>query len=364
MAAAPLDTIIVGGGPAGSAVAITLARAGGTPHLIERQPKSRNGVCGGFLGWDALAALDQLGIDPWSLGARPISRVRLVAGKRTVETRLPQRAAGLSRRVLDAALLDAAADAGAVVTRGRIVRRVDPIQRALRFDDGEQLSATTIFLATGKHELRGLSRRFRHSSIGLRASLPPSASRLDGMDEVVELHLFNQGYAGLLLQEDGSANLCLSVARDRLGSAGGVPALLSQLLDEAPALSARLDGRTPEHFDAVAGVPYGWRARSSHAGIFRVGDQAAVIASLAGDGIAIALASGTSAARAMLSHGPDGALDWQRRYSHQTRRPVGTAEALRHGAASATMRAGLMGLLHMMPGLGTQAAALTRISGV
>ena len=358
---AAMQALIVGGGPAGSAVAITLARAGMTPHLIERQPHSRNGVCGGFLGWDALAGLDRLGVDPWSLGARPIARFRLVTGHRTVEADLPQIAAGLSRQTLDAALLDAAAQAGALVTRGRTVRRADPLARTLRFDDGEEAAASAIFLATGKHELRGLSRHFPHSSVGLRATLPPS-SRLDGLADRVELHLFDQGYAGLLLQEDGSANLCLSVSRDRLGRAGGIPALLAQLLEEAPALSARLGGQVPAHFDAIAGVPYGWRARDSQEGIFRVGDQAAVIASLAGDGIAIALASGASAAHAMLAGGPEAAPTWQRHLNRQSRRPVAIAEALRHGAAAPATRGALMQLLHMLPSLGTQAAALTRIS--
>lgn len=356
------QALIVGGGPAGSAVALTLARAGMVPHLVERHPQSRNIVCGGFLGWDALAALNRLGIDPWSLGARPISRVRLLAGCRTVEAPLPRTAAGLSRQTLDTALLAAATRAGAIVARGRSVRGADPLTRTVRFDDGDIMKAEALFLATGKHELRGLSRHFAHSSIGLRASLLLSSARLDGLADVVELHLFDQGYAGLLLQEDGSANLCLSVTRERLAKAGSVPALLAQLLGKAPALAARLDGKLPAHFDAVAGVPYGWRAKDSHDGIFRVGDQAAVIASIAGDGIAIALASGTSAAQALLTDGPDGASGWQRQLNRQSRRPVVIAEALRHAAAAPATRGALLQLVHFLPVLGTRAAALTRIS--
>ncbi|HZF94101.1 MAG TPA: FAD-dependent monooxygenase, partial [Allosphingosinicella sp.] len=46
--------LIVGGGPAGAAAAIALARAGAAPELIERSAGPRDVVCGGFLGWDAL----------------------------------------------------------------------------------------------------------------------------------------------------------------------------------------------------------------------------------------------------------------------------------------------------------------------
>ncbi|EZP74051.1 Monooxygenase FAD-binding protein precursor [Sphingomonas paucimobilis] len=355
-----VPALIIGGGPAGSAAAITLAMAGMRPKLIERHKLPAGCVCGGFLGWDALRALEALGIDPWALGARPISRFRLVTAEQVVEAELPARAAGLSRKMLDRALLDAAQAAGADVTLGRAARAIDPFARSVRLDDGDRIAANAIFLATGKHEMRGLARRFAHSSAGLRASLP-SSQRLDGLAEVVELHLFDDGYAGLLMQEDGSANLCLSVSRDRLNEAGSIAALLPDLMRQAPALAARMEGTVPPRFDAVAGVPYGWRARDSSDGIFRIGDQAAVIASLAGDGIAIALASGASAARAMLAGGPGAASGWQRCMDRQSRRPVGIAEMLRHGAASPLPRRAMMAALRLMPRLGTRAARLTRI---
>ena len=357
----PVPTIIIGGGPAGSAAAITLAKAGLKPRLVERHMAPPRGVCGGFLGWDGLAALDDLGIDPWALGARPISRFRLVTRGRTVTADLPATAAGISRKALDSALTDAAIAAGADVTRGRAARAVDPLARTVRLDDGEIIAANAIFLATGKHEMRGLARQFTHSSVGLRASLPPCPPRLDGLAGVVELHLFDHGYAGLLMQEDGSANLCLSVSSDRLSQAGGIAALLSDLMSEAPALSARMADIDPPHFEAVAGVPYGWRARRSEDGVFRIGDQSAVIASLAGDGIAIALTSGASAARAMIAGGSGAAPDWQRRMNRESRRPLGIAEMLRRGAAMPLPRRAMMELIRWVPRLGTRAAALTRI---
>ncbi len=77
-----MNTLIVGGGPAGCAAAITLARAGTAPRLIERSEGGHDIVCGGFLGWDALALLRRLGIDAAALGARPIARLRLIDGSR------------------------------------------------------------------------------------------------------------------------------------------------------------------------------------------------------------------------------------------------------------------------------------------
>jgi flavin-dependent dehydrogenase len=344
--------LIVGGGPAGATAAIALARGGARPVVIERSPGERDLVCGGFLGWDAIASLKKLGLDPASLGARPIHRLRLVAGRRIVETALPRPAAGLSRRRLDATLLRMAEESGATVLRGRAARALEGDR--LRLDDGSEMAAEALFLATGKHELRGVVRPFggRPLAVGLRAVIagPPDLAG------TVELHLYNGGYAGLLVQEDGSANLCLSVAQARM--AGGREALLAALLKEAPLLAERLGGVLPAEWEAIAGVPYGWRARATQPGLFRLGDQTAVIASLAGDGIAMALASGAAAAHACL-HG-DGAAAYQAGFAARAKRPVAIAETLRH-MAEAPLRRKLMLRLAGMPGLAKLAARMTRI---
>jgi flavin-dependent dehydrogenase len=94
-------------------------------------------------------------------------------------------------------------------------------------------------------------------------------------------------------------------------------------------------------------------------GVYRVGDQAAVIASLAGDGIAIALESGIAAADAMLSG--RAAESFQRGFAKRARRPVAVAERLRHAAEHPSSRALLMPVLGLFPGLAPLAARLTRI---
>ncbi|MCW1431015.1 NAD(P)/FAD-dependent oxidoreductase [Novosphingobium sp. JCM 18896] len=359
-----MTPLIVGGGPAGAAAAITLARADVLPHLIERTSGEHDVVCGGFLGWDALALLGRLGIDTTALGARPITRLRLIAGKRRIEAPLPHAAAGLSRRSLDAALLAAAERAGAEVTRGVTVRSADPQRRRVRLHDDSEIACDALLLATGKHELRGVARpladRRDSLAVGLRAALPPSPARQAALADTIELHLFDQGYAGLLLQEDGTANLCLSVSQQRLTAAAGPAALLAELANELPTLAERLGPDLPAPISAIAGVPYGWSAGTTTAGLFRLGDQGAVIASLAGDGIAMALAGGIGAAEALLAEGPDAAEAWQAGFARRTARQRRLAEMLRHGAERRLGRAALMALLRLAPGLITPATHLTR----
>ena len=135
-------------------------------------------------------------------------------------------------------------------------------------------------------------------------------------------------------------------------------ALLAALIEEAPLLGERIGASLPARWEAVAGVPYGWRARTTAPGLYRLGDQAAVIASIAGDGIAIALASGAAAAHACLAG--ESAQIFQRRFARRAARPVAIAEALRGLAARPGRRRLMMGLAGV-PGLARAAARLTRI---
>jgi len=298
------DTLIVGGGPAGAATAIELAAAGSNPLLIEREAQQSDPLCGGFLSWTALCRLERLGVDVFGLGARRVTQLSLIAGNREARSNLPSPAASLSRGVLDAALLAHAERLGARIERGVHVRGID--EGRARCADGRVIAAERIVLATGKHELRGHLRETRHSDpiIGLRWRLTLSPALMRQLDGVIELHCFRGGYAGLALQEDSRANLCLAVRQSRFDECGKQPtALLQSLEAELPSLAGRLHNATHiHHGGAIANVPYGWRYRSSPAAqVYRVGDQAGVIASLSGEGISLALASGQVVARAVLS---------------------------------------------------------------
>jgi flavin-dependent dehydrogenase len=358
--------LIAGGGPAGAAAGLLLARGGARPVLIERHAEPRDVVCGGFLAADAIAVLGQLGIDPATLGAHPIDRVRLIAAARVAETTLPFRAMGLSRNRLDATLLRAAIEQGVAVERGIAIREVEAGGRRLRLADEGMIEAKALFLATGKHELRGAPRAAlpdTDPALGLRVRLDPTRALRGALDRTIELHLFRGGYAGLLLQEDGGVNLCLSVAQSRFKAADGQPArLIEHLAREAPLLADRFAAAEDSGaWSSIARIPYGWRATRAEPGLFRIGDQAGVIASLAGDGIAIALSSAVQAAHAFLRDGPGAAPAFQSGFARRARRPIGLAGLLRRGAETPWITGPLAGLLGRAPGLIRQAAAMTRI---
>ncbi len=354
------DPLIVGGGPAGSAAAIRLARAGHRALLLERTSAPADALCGGFLSWRTLDALERLGLDRAALGGAVANRLRLFAGDVRAERLLPAPAMGLSRLRLDRLMIEAAAAAGAKVERGVTVRGwQDGILRI----DARALAPSTLFLATGKHELRGLARpreaAGRDPAIGLRVRLGPHPALRRLVADAIELYLFDRGYAGLVMHEDGTANLCLAVQKSRLDAADGPEGLLAELAG-LPNLGDRMAHRRPDAADAVAHVPYGWRAHATLPGVFRLGDQAGVIPSLAGEGMGIAIASGARAADAWLSHGTAGAARYQADMARALARPIGIAARVKDAAQSPALAPWLVRLARL-PRAADMIAHATRI---
>jgi flavin-dependent dehydrogenase len=329
--------------------------------VLERAAGTRATVCGEFLSADAMAELAALGLDPAALGAEPVARLRLCAGEREAVVRLPFAAAGLPRRVLDEQLLALAEARGAEVRRGR------PVLGLARAEDGwtaGEERAPAVFLATGKHDLRGLGRPGARRNLGLRlhiAAGPALRGRLAG---IIELVLLPGGYAGLQSVGEGIVNLCLLAEDGGVPARADWPAIAAHLAARSPGLREALAGAVPldPRPAAVARIPYGFvhRPAEARAGLLRIGDQAAVIPSFTGDGMAIALSSARVAADAFLAGGPAAAGAAQAAIARQVRRPMRLAAVLgtllAHGGRAAVECSRLAPALAAMAARGTRLA--------
>jgi flavin-dependent dehydrogenase len=299
------EHLIIGGGLAGSMLGLRLAAAGKEVTLLEKESGPHHKVCGEFLSREAVDYLRGAGIDPLALGAVPLRVVRLAVRSTLVEAELPFPALSLSRHVLDDSLLSRAEQAGCTIKRGAFVENLSSNSTGweAHLRDRERWHARTVFLANGKHDLRGHDREnaAQGDLVGFKMHWRLAPDQTAALREAMELFLFTGGYGGLSLIEGEQANLCLVVKRSRLRKVGGWDSLFGSILAEVPHLARSLKGAEAlwERPLAVSSIPYGYLA--GRAGLWCVGDQAAVIPSFTGDGMSIALHSASLGARMFLA---------------------------------------------------------------
>lgn len=376
-----VDFLVVGAGLAGAALATHLAASGREVLVLERGRFPRHKLCGEFLSPESQALLRNLGCEPDIRDLEParITATRFsVASGRELEFPLPGEGLGLSRYALDALLYARAVAAGARVEVGVEVTDVAPgpdgdlvVQAG-----GRAVRAGWVVAAHGRRARldRALSRPFMaraHPFMGLKRhhrprSGPEGARLAEALAGHVEIHAFAGGYCGMSFVETGEVNVCM-LLQGGLPSVGeGAPwaRVVAHLSAANPRLAERLGALEPSEPRpwAVAQVPF--TPKEVHrGGVLFLGDAAGMIAPLAGDGQAMALAGAEALAALLLAApgrpGPAGrdwvaeAWDraWRRRFA--LRLKVGAAlqaRLLEPAAADRTLRwvgavPGLAGLL-------------------
>ena len=134
-------------------------------------------------------------------------------------------------------------------------------------DDGATREAPTVFLATGKHDLRGYARpedpqRWVAFKMYFRLA-PAQAAELA---RASELMLYPGGYGGIQPVEGGIANLCWVVQQRYLARAGNRwENFLAKMQQDCPHLAMRLAGAEPLLAKpiAITHIPYGYIRRTT-----------------------------------------------------------------------------------------------------
>jgi len=361
------EVLVLGGGVAGCAASIALARKGRSVTLIEREPTPRHKVCGEFLSGEALEDLHALGINVVSLGAVPIDYVRLAAARRAAEAPLPFPAKSLTRKTLDTALIAEAIAAGVRVECGRsvqsLIRTATGMWQAT-LSDGAIYKAPTAFLATGKHDLHGHSRpKDPQRWVAFKMYYRLSAAQTADLGDASELTLYAGGYGGIQPVEDGITNFCC-VVRQRYFAHAGLrwEGLIEKMQRDCPHLAMRLECAEPllDRPITVTHIPYGYIRPTTEEGLYCVGDQAAVIPSFTGDGISIALHTARHAVAAYL--GTEPAPVFQAKLRSAMLPQMRLAEIAANGLSNAFARAVLPFCLKVWPGAMRVTARLTRVT--
>jgi flavin-dependent dehydrogenase len=255
-------------------------------------------------------------------------------------------ALGISRRVLDATLLERASRAGAEclerveavapVIEGRRVQGMR-LRRVGSSGAGEEARAAVTVAADGR---RSVLVRTLHPATGDPARSGPRSwfglkCHVEGdtalLDRRVELHLFDGGYAGLGSVEGGRINVCLMVTVRALRAHGGAPdRLLHERVLRNPGIAEVLEGisrSTP--WKSIGPLRFGVRRPTADGALF-VGDAAGTIDPYSGEGMAHALRGAELASGYALQAAAGGGLSpalasgyaaaWRKAFAPATRR--------------------------------------------
>lgn len=298
------DCVIVGAGPAGSAAALYLSRAGRSTALIDRAAFPRRKACGEGILPAGVSVLRELGVyeEAAALGRALRGISYTTRDGRQARALFPE-GAGLAvpREDLDHLLLRRAAAAPGVSvfekTEARGIERTDEGVR-VRLADGE-IRARRLIAADGMAspalKVLGVARRGPGK---IRYGLSARLKGIEGLGDFVEVFLLGGGELYLTpLPGAGRATAALLLERATLaGETGGREDAFWRLARSHPSLAPRL---LRAEFDAplmglgpLASAP----ALCEDGPWLAAGDAAGAVDPLVGDGIGLALRCGRLAA--------------------------------------------------------------------
>lgn len=337
------DALVIGSGPAGSIAATVLARGGARVALVDKARFPRDKACGDLVGPRGVQLLEDLDIRV--AGTERVGDM-VVVGPTGRRVRLPcfpgrtypDHAFALPRAAFDAALHDAAVDAGAVefVSRANAPLVGPSGLEGFALASGDELRADVVIGADGAT-----------SRVAAAADLVDSDRVLWGfavrayLEAPVDLphivlwerspwHAF-PGYGWLFPGPNGCANagLGLGMLSDRTAAAAAareLPAFVATLR-ELGLLGSATHGPVLGGWLKLGMVG----TRPARGRVLLTGDAAGLANPLQGEGIAQAMGSGRAAAEAVLA-GPDRAAARYAAHLSSTYAPYDATTASVHAA--------------------------------
>ncbi|MDQ2941598.1 MAG: geranylgeranyl reductase family protein [Chloroflexota bacterium] len=315
------DLLVVGAGPAGSALAAAAAARARDVILIEAAHHPRPKVCAEYASPRIAEELARLGVDGWREAAIPLRGMRVIFGDASAEIPYadrssPRTAWGLDRRRFDALLANHAESRGARLLEGahlvNLLRRGDRVSGArVATRDGElEIVAEWVVGADGARSrtarLLGVERPVRFPR---RLGLVAHYEGVAGLDDHGEMHVGDGYYVGLAPMPGGELNVGMALPM----GGGGAVRRFSAAIAGLPAVAARL--RTSKPVTPIRGAaPIGHRVSEvAGPGWLLVGDAAGFVDPFTGEGIYRALRSARAAANALHSDDPAASYRTERR---------------------------------------------------
>ena len=301
------SALVIGGGPAGSVAGILLARGGWRVTLVEQHRFPRDKVCGECLSHVGAEVMRRLGLfdSVAGLGAVRLDRALLHAPSGvSASVKLPRPMWGLSRTALDGLLLDAAARAGTVVLQPARCESVEPGRRPaacvrdLVANTVSRPEADVVLVADGKAALFNDGPPPPSGDLGIKTHFDD----VHGPRDAIELFGLEGCYGGVAPIEGGRWNAAFSVPAARVRQArGDLARVAAALVEENVTLRRRLAGA--RQIGEWIASPLPRFALRTHwpLGVVPIGNAAAAIEPIGGEGMGLAMRSAEMAAESLLA---------------------------------------------------------------
>ena len=298
------DVVIIGAGPAGSVAAILLARRGWRVTLLEQHRFPRDKVCGECLSALGIDVLSRLGLAGDVASLQPVRLRRSIfvapSGESTAFD-LPREMWGLPRSVLDERLMSTARDAGVTVHELHRCEGVEggarPLVRVrhLRTNGIREFSPHAVLVADGKAALGGARPRAT-GDFGLKAHF----CGIDAPADAILLFGARGHYVGVAPVGADDWNVAMSVGRPRLRAFDGDGDRVLNVVKGDNATLARMFRSARRAGDWLAAplprfdVANAWPRR-----VIPIGNAAAALEPIGGEGMGLAMRSAELAAESL-----------------------------------------------------------------
>jgi flavin-dependent dehydrogenase len=291
------DVIIAGGGLAGLALSIQLARAGYSVALLEKETYPYHKVCGEYISLESWNFLEELGLplSDWNL---PIIRQLQVSAPdgNSITHELPLGGFGVSRYRLDSAMAGIARSEGV------------ELRESVKVTDMQfERSMFTVHTSDGVlYSKIACAASGKRSNLDIKWRRPFTQKRSDRLNnyvgvkyhiradipaDLISLHNFRDGYCGISRIEDGKCCLCyITTARNLRESGNSIPEMERMILRQNPFLEKIFSSANflfPQPV-TISQISYERRTRVEDHVLF-TGDAAGMIPPLAGNGMSMAL---------------------------------------------------------------------------